>query len=116
MKSGVRVDILDGSLEDEQLFLLEHVQEQLEEQAMPPEDERQLAAEEQKVVMQWIAQALQEGELKVRAKNGSIRRLTVTQFHNTLRDLLGVEDRLADVLPARWRLKGGLQELQPVHW
>ncbi|NIP91986.1 MAG: DUF1587 domain-containing protein, partial [Akkermansiaceae bacterium] len=50
--------------------------------------------------MEWIAEALREGERKVRAKNGSVRRLTVAQYHNTLRDLLGVEDRLADALPA----------------
>lgn len=100
MKSGVRVDILDGSLEDRQLFLLKHVLEQLEDEAMPPPDERQPAAEERKQVVDWIGRAVREGERKVRAKNGSVRRLTVAQYHNTLRDLLGVEDRLADALPA----------------
>jgi hypothetical protein len=100
MKSGVRVDILDGSLEDKQLFLLKHVFKQLKDEAMPPEDERQPGMEERKVVMEWVVHALREGERKVRAKNGSVRRLTVAQYHNTLRDLLGVEDRLAQALPA----------------
>ena len=99
MKSGVRVDLLDGRLEDKQLFLLEHVLEQIEDGVMPPEDERQLEPEEREAVVQWIVQALQEGERKVRAKNGLVRRLTVAQYHNTLRDLLGVEDRLAHALP-----------------
>lgn len=98
-KSGVRVDILDGSLEDKQLFLLEHVLDQLEDEDMPPEDERQPSVAERALVMQWISEALREGERRVRAKNGSVRRLTVAQYHNTLRDLLGVEDRLADALP-----------------
>ena len=39
MKPGVRVDILDGSLDDKQLFLLKHVLEQLKDVAMPPEDD-----------------------------------------------------------------------------
>ncbi len=108
-KSGVRVDILDGSLEDKQLFLLKHVHKQLKEEAMPPEDERQPGIEERKVVIEWVAQALREGERKVRAKNGSVRRLTVAQYHNTLRDLLGVEDRLANALPADGVSKEGFR-------
>ena len=109
MKSGVRVDILDGSLEDKQLFLLKHVHKQLVDEAMPPEDERQPGMEERKMVTKWVAQALREGERKVRAKNGSVRRLTVAQYHNTLRDLLGVEDRLADLLPADGFSKEGFK-------
>ena len=109
MKSGVRVDILDGSLEDKQLFLLKHINKQLVDEAMPPEEERQLGMEERKMVMDWVAQALREGERKVRARNGSVRRLTVEQFHNTLRDLLGVEDRLADLLPADGFSKEGFK-------
>ena len=109
MKSGVRVDILDGSLEDKQLFLLKHIHKQLVDEAMPPEEERQLGMEERKMVMDWVAQALHEGERKVRARNGSVRRLTVEQFHNTLRDLLGVEDRLADLLPADGFSKEGFK-------
>lgn len=108
-KSGVRVDILDGSLDDKQLFLLKHVLEQLKDEAMPPEDERQPGTDERKVVIDWITHALQAGEQKVRAKNGTVRRLTVAQYHNTLRDLLGVEDRLADALPADGVSEEGFQ-------
>lgn len=32
-------------------------------------------------------------------KNGSVRRLTVAQYRNTLRDLLGLEEDLTDALP-----------------
>ena len=46
MKSGVRVDQLDLSLEDKQLFLLQHIHKQLKDEVMPPEDERQPGAEE----------------------------------------------------------------------
>ena len=100
MKSGVRVDQLNLSLEDRQLFLLQHIHKQLRNEAMPPEDERQPGAEERKLVLEWVRQVLQEGERKERPRNGSVRRLTVAQYHNTIRDLLGIEDHLADALPA----------------
>ncbi|MED5419348.1 MAG: DUF1587 domain-containing protein, partial [Verrucomicrobiota bacterium] len=100
MKSGVRVDQLDLSLEDRQLFLQQHIHKQLRNEAMPPEDERQPGAEERKLVVEWVRQVLQEGERKERPRNGSVRRLTVAQYHNTIRDLLGIEDHLADALPA----------------
>ena len=100
MKSGVRLDLLDASLEDRQLFLLKHVLGQLKDGAMPPEGARQPTPQERKAVLHWVAEALRAGERKVRARNGSVRRLTVAQYHNTLRDLLGVEDRLAEALPA----------------
>ena len=58
-KSGVRVDILDGSLEDKQLFLLKHVFKQLEEGSMPPKK---------------ASQTLRAGKREVRACNGSVRR------------------------------------------
>ena len=111
-KSGVRVDILDGTLEDKQLFLLKHMFKQLEEGAMPPKKELQPTVEERKVVLEWVSQALQAGERKVRARNGSVRRLTVEQYHNTLRDLLGVEDLLAKALPADGVSKEGFRNNQ----
>ena len=111
-KSGVRVDILDGSLGDKQLFLLKHIFKQLEEGAMPPEKERQPTAEERKSILEWVSRTLLAGERKVRARNGSVRRLTVEQYHNTLRDLLGVEDLLAKALPADGVSKEGFRNNQ----
>jgi hypothetical protein len=111
-KSGVRVDIIDGSLGDKQLFLLKHVLKQLEEGAMPPEKQPQPTAEERKVVLEWVSRTLLAGERKVRARNGSIRRLTVEQYHNTLRDLLGIEDLLAKALPADGVSKEGFRNNQ----
>ncbi|MEE3180410.1 MAG: DUF1587 domain-containing protein, partial [Planctomycetota bacterium] len=111
-KSGVRVDLLDASLEDKQLFLLKHMFKQLEEGAMPPKKEPQPTAQERKVVLEWVGQVLQAGERKVRARNGSVRRLTVEQYNNTLRDLLGVEDLLAKALPADGVSKEGFRNNQ----
>ena len=108
-KSGVRVDILDGSLEDKQLYLLKHVLDQLKDEAMPPEKSRQPSVAQRQAVIEWTVQALQAGERKIRVKNGTVRRLTVAQYHNTLRDLLGVEDRLAEALPADGVSKEGFK-------
>ena len=111
-KSGVRVDVLDGSLDDKQLFLLKHIFKQLEEGAMPPKKQRQPTAEERKVVLEWVRRALLAGESKVQPRNGSVRRVTVEQYHNTLRDLLGVEDLLAKALPADGFSKEGFRNNQ----
>jgi hypothetical protein len=98
-KSGIRLDILNGGLTDKQLFLLKHVQAQLEDEAMPPEEEAQPTEEQRKGLSEWMGEALRIGERKAREKNGTVRRLTVAQYRNTLRDLLQIEDPLTDVLP-----------------
>jgi hypothetical protein len=107
MTSGIRVDQLDGSLEDRHLFLWKDILKQLDDEAMPPEDEPQPTAEERKLLVDWIRQALIEARSRNTAKNGSVRRLTVAQYRNTLRDLLGLEDNVADILPADGVSKDG---------
>ena len=109
MKSGVRVDQLDLTLEDKELFLLQHIHKQLKQESMPPEDEQQLNKSERSLLVEWIEQTLREGQRKMGDKNGSVRRLTVAQYQNTLHDLLGLEDRLADVLPADGVSKEGFR-------
>lgn len=41
MKSGIRVDQLDDSLQDQHLFLWRDIRKQIDELAMPPKDEEQ---------------------------------------------------------------------------
>ncbi len=107
MTSGIRVDQLDGSLEDRHLFLWKDILKQIEGEAMPPEDEPQPTAIERQLLVDWIQQALVTARSRNAEKNGSVRRLTVAQYRNTLRDLLGLEDNLADVLPADGVSKDG---------
>ena len=66
---------------------------------MPPEDEPQPSAAERKRVSDWITQALELARSRPTPKNGGARRLTVAQYRNTLRELLLLEDDLAEVLP-----------------
>ncbi len=99
MTSGIRVDQLNGALEDKQLFLWKDILKQVADEAMPPEDELQPTADQRQLLVEWIKQALNEARSRNSQKNGSVRRLTVAQYRNTLRDLLGLEDDLTDVLP-----------------
>lgn len=99
MKSGIRVDRLNGKLEERHLRLWEGIQAQIIDEVMPPEDEPQPTADERKALAEWIEQALVMARSRPIERNGSIRRLTVTQYRNTLRDLLGLEDDLTEVLP-----------------
>ncbi|MAV37766.1 MAG: hypothetical protein CMJ59_20170 [Planctomycetaceae bacterium] len=100
MESGIRLDRLDGTLPSKRLFLWRDVLKQIKGQAMPPEDERQPSAAERRFLSEWITQAMTAARARDTQKNGSVRRLTVAQYRNTLRDLLGLEEDLTDVLPA----------------
>jgi len=100
LMSGIRVDHLDAGLDDRQLKLWEAIERQLSSQAMPPEDESQPTANERQMVAQWIRQALTIARSRPAPKNGGVRRLTVAQYRNTLRELLLLEDDLGEILPA----------------
>ncbi|HIA19295.1 MAG TPA: DUF1587 domain-containing protein, partial [Planctomycetaceae bacterium] len=99
MKSGIRLDHLNGTLEDRQLFLWKEILEQVDDEAMPPSDELQPTAAQRQVLSKWIQQAMAAARARDSQRNGSVRRLTVAQYQNTLRDLLGLEDELTGVLP-----------------
>ena len=99
MTSGVRVDHLDAKLEDRHLKVWEHVLKQLKSGAMPPEHSKQPTAGDRKRAVEWVEGALKVARSRPGPKHGSIRRLTVAQYRNTLRELLLLEDDLADVLP-----------------
>lgn len=107
MTSGIRVDHLDGSLEERHLFVWKDILRQVDEGAMPPEDESQPTMDERDLLVRWIRGLLAEARSRKRDKNGSVRRLTVAQYRNTLRDLLGLEEDVTDVLPADGVSKDG---------
>ena len=99
MKSGIRVDQLNGTPEDKHLPLWKNIWKQIENEDMPPEDEPQPTADERKTLLEWIPRAMNAALARNTAKNGSVRRLTVSQYRNTLKDLLLLEDDLTEVLP-----------------
>ena len=99
MKSGIRVDQLDGTLQDRHLFLWKDIRKQIDGAAMPPDDQPQPSEAERQLLSSWIENAMNVSRSRDTQKNGSVRRLTVSQYRNTMRQLLGLEENLSDVLP-----------------
>ncbi|MFP6668603.1 MAG: LamG-like jellyroll fold domain-containing protein, partial [Pirellulales bacterium] len=99
MTSGIRLDHLNGALEDGQLFLWKDILKQVADEAMPPDDQPQPTAEHRQLLVGWIRQGMIAAKSRIPQKNGAVRRLTVSQYRNTLRALLGLEENLTDVLP-----------------
>ncbi len=107
MKSGVRVDLLDGAFRGEHVVLWQHIAEQLEEEFMPPEDKPQPTAAQRAKLVKWIREGVRSAQMKSRERNGWARRMTVPQYRNTLQDLLGLEDDLTGLLPSDGLSKDG---------
>ncbi|MEC9092757.1 MAG: DUF1587 domain-containing protein, partial [Planctomycetota bacterium] len=99
LESGIRVDHLDGSLKDQQLFLWDEIHKQISQSAMPPEDETQFSEKEKKTLLDWLERSQAYARSRPSPKNGSIRRLTVSQYRNAIKELLGITDDLTGRLP-----------------
>ena len=98
-KAGIRVDYMDGTVPDKEVRHWEVIRKQLAEEEMPPVDEEQPTKAQRAAMVTWIDEALIMTRTRVRPKNGGARRLTVAQYRNTLRDLLGIEEEITGVLP-----------------
>lgn len=97
--SGVRLDQLDAALEDRHLRLWEAVERNLTERTMPPEGAPQPSDADRQRMVGWVGRALDAARRRPVPKNGLVRRLTVPQYRNALRELLQLEDDLTDILP-----------------
>ena len=100
MESGIRLDHLDGTLPDKNLFHWRDVRKQLLGMGMPPEGERQPTDAERDLLVGWIQNAMTVARQRNNERNGLIRRLTVAQYQNTIRELLQLDEDLTAVLPA----------------
>jgi mono/diheme cytochrome c family protein len=97
--SGVSLDQLDASLTDRQIRVWEAVQKRIVDRTMPPPAMPQPSAGDRGMMAEWISQALDVARNRTAPKNGIVRRLTVSQYRNTLRELLSLGDDLTDALP-----------------
>ncbi len=97
--SGVRVDHLDATLADRHLGLWEVVRKRIIDETMPPKGTPQPTGSERQQTAEWIAKALDIARSRPTPKNGVVRRLTVSQYRNTLQELLLLDDDLTDILP-----------------
>ncbi len=97
--AGVRVDQLDAALSDRHIKLWEGIRNRVRSGSMPPKGQPQPTSAARQQIVSWISEALEVARLRPTPKNGVVRRLTVAQYRNTLRDLLQLEDDLSDALP-----------------
>ena len=97
--AGIRVDQLDAQLEDRHLQVWEAIRRRVRDGSMPPKGMPQPASADRQRMVEWITQALEVARLRPAPKNGMVRRLTVSQYRNTLRELLLLDDDLTVGLP-----------------
>ncbi len=78
------------------------VLEQIKTGAMPPKEKPRPPAQDAKVVAGWISRQVEQAAAVSGASQGRVvlRRLTRSEYENTVRDLLGVDVDLKDLLPA----------------
>jgi hypothetical protein len=98
-KSGVRVDQLKAIPDNRELFLWAAIRKQIDDATMPPADEPQIPDAQRKTLTDWISRTITAARVRDTMKNGSIRRLTVSQYRNTLKALLKLDEDLTDSLP-----------------
>lgn len=96
---GIRLDQLDGSFPSERFRLWSGIRSQIAKGVMPPKDADQPSDEQRAKMLRQIDEALQEARSRPDEYNGSVRRLTVRQYRNTLRDLLGIREEITEGLP-----------------
>ncbi len=79
----------------------QRVLEQLQSGDMPPENRPRPSEQDTNTAIAWIRRQVDAVELARRAKEGRVvlRRLNRAEYANTMRDLLGVEVDLSDLLP-----------------
>ena len=100
-EGGMRVDQLTSDLDD--FASIDHYQnilDQLATEAMPPEGEPRPSARSVTAISRTLTKQIEAAQKKHNSGGGKpIRRLTRTEFLNTIQDLMGV--RIADIkLPA----------------
>lgn len=80
----------------------------LKDGTMPPEAKPRPPAKDAKAVTDWIAKEIVTGELKARATQGRtvLRRLNRVEYENTIRDLLGIDIDLQELLPTDAQANG----------
>lgn len=98
---GVRVDQLDATFDDRHIPIWEAVRKRIDGGTMPPKSAKpQPSDADRERMTKWIDDGLAAAGSRRVSRNGLIRRLTVAQYRNTLRELLLLEDDLSDILPA----------------
>ncbi len=98
---GTRVDQLDAKFDERHIPIWEAVRKRIDGGTMPPKSVKpQPSDADRDQMVKWIDDGLEAARTRQVSRNGLIRRLTVAQYRNTLRELLMLEDDVSDILPA----------------
>lgn len=101
-KGDLRLDDLQPDFNKRAtLAIWQHVLEKLENGEMPPKSKPRPPANDLRATADWIAGNVKAATAKLRAAEGRVvmRRLNRNEYENTVRDLLGVEVKLREMLP-----------------
>lgn len=110
---GLTQDFADRKNREQWLTVLE----QLKTGDMPPKDKPRPPASEVQTAINWISERAGAAETARRATEGRVvlRRLNRAEYANTVRDLLGVEVDLADLLPPDTSTSGFDNSAETLH-
>lgn len=101
-KGNMRLDNLAANFAQPDVFnCWLKVLDELDSGEMPPKKKPRPAAGEMKAVTDWLRANLQAASLARQQGEGrtSTRRLSRVEYENTVRDLLGIDTELSDLLP-----------------
>jgi hypothetical protein len=101
-KGDLRLDNLKSEFDQRETFTVwQHVLEKIETGEMPPKSKPRPPAQQLREAADWIADKVKIASAKLRESEGRVvlRRLNRNEYENTVRDLLGVEVKLRELLP-----------------
>ncbi|MDP1561693.1 MAG: DUF1592 domain-containing protein [Pirellulaceae bacterium] len=107
-EGGIRLELFDTALGDplkrvgQNVELIEKIVLVLKEQQMPPADMDQPSAQERVALLEWTEGLLRDFDIGNTNRTGrvTVRRLNRAEYNNTIRDLTGLELRLANDFPS----------------
>jgi len=101
-EAGLNLEDLQVTpVQHENLLTLERVFDRISRGEMPPPDEQQPSAADKKAFLDRLGAAMRQTGLKQQATEGRgpVRRLTRTEYENTVKDLLQINASLAELFP-----------------
>ena len=99
-EGGVDLETIDAVPDAATRSVFQRVIHELHNGTMPPEEAEPLPASDREPLLAWAEDGLAAFEARPVPRNGSVRRLTVAQVRQALRDLLGIEDDVTGGMPA----------------
>ncbi len=102
-EGGIRVDLFETNAKlADHVELVEKIILALKEQQMPPADSEQPSGSDRVRTLEWIEARLQDFDCGTISRPGRVtmRRLNRAEYNNTIRDLTGLDLKLADDFPS----------------